>query len=49
MSANPAEYASRHRESARRRAMLGEAIQRKAQVWLIAQKSDLALRDVLTG
>ena len=36
-----------HPESARLRAALGEALQQKARVWFIAQKSDLALLDVL--
>jgi hypothetical protein len=34
-------------ESARIRALLGEALKRKARVWFLAQKPDLALRDVL--
>lgn len=38
-----------HPESARLRAALGEAVQRKARVWFIAQKPDLALVDVLAG
>ena len=36
-----------HPESARLRAELGEALRQKARVWFIAQKSDLALLDVL--
>lgn len=32
-----------HAESARLRALLGEAIRRKDQIWFIAQKPDLAL------
>ncbi len=36
-----------HPESMRIRALLGEALQRKARVWFIAQKPDLALLDVL--
>jgi hypothetical protein len=36
-----------HPESARLRALLGEALQQKARVWFMAQKADLALLDVL--
>ncbi len=36
-----------HPESARIRALLGEAVRQKARVWFIAQKPDLALLDVL--
>jgi hypothetical protein len=36
-----------HPESARIRAVLGEALRQKARVWFIAQKPDLALLDVL--
>jgi len=36
-----------HPESARLRAVLSEAIQRKARVWFVAQKPDLALLDIL--
>jgi hypothetical protein len=38
---------SDHPEAARLRAVLGEAVQRKARVWFIAQKPDLALLDIL--
>jgi len=38
---------SDHPESDRIRALLGEAIGRKARVWFIAQKADLALVDVI--
>jgi hypothetical protein len=38
---------SEHPESARLRAVLGEALRQKSSVWFIAQKSDLALLDVL--
>jgi hypothetical protein len=34
-------------ESARLRALLGEAIRQKARAWFIARKADLALLDVL--
>jgi hypothetical protein len=36
-----------HPESARIRALLGEALRQKARVWFIAQKPELALLDVL--
>jgi hypothetical protein len=36
-----------HPESDRIRALLDEAIRRKARVWFIAQKADLALLDVM--
>lgn len=36
-----------HPESARLRAVLSEAIQRKARIWFIAQKPELALLDLL--
>ncbi len=36
-----------HPESARLRAESGEALRQKAHVWFIAQKTDLALLDVL--
>ena len=38
---------SDHPESARMRAMLGEAIQRNTPVWFVARKPDLALLDVV--
>lgn len=36
-----------HAEAARLRAVLGEAIQRKARLWFVAQKPALALLDIL--
>src|SRR5262245_11187984 len=36
-----------HPESARLRAMLDEAVQRKARLWFLAQKPDLLLMDIL--
>lgn len=36
-----------HPESARLRAVLGEAIRRKVRVWFITQKPDLAFLDIL--
>ena len=36
-----------HTESARLRTLLGEAIQRKARLWFVAQKPDLTLLDIL--
>ncbi|MHB1423947.1 MAG: hypothetical protein ACYC3I_12275 [Gemmataceae bacterium] len=36
-----------HPESARLRAVLSEAIQRKAQIWFFAQKPDLTIVDLL--
>jgi hypothetical protein len=38
-----------HPESARLRAVLGDALRQKTRVWFVAQRSDLTLLDVLPG